>query len=113
MVQFPGGVHARSQRVLSLEQEPCCFVTEDYCPDNFLTRFFTNIKRNTTPQTDGAVTPMSSNDGVHVGELMMAMELISQQTESGDSLVILNRMSKVFQPNCQLGKFSTKGKGEL
>lgn len=28
---------------------------------------------------------MSSNDGVYVGKLMMPMELISQQTESGDS----------------------------
>lgn len=29
---------------------------------------------------------MSTNEGVNVGELMTPVELISQQTESGDSL---------------------------
>lgn len=51
---------------------------------------------------------MSSNDGVNVREQMTPVELISQQTESGDSLS--KKTSKVFELNCQLGKFSTKEK---
>lgn len=68
------------------------------------------MKRNTKPQTDGAVTLMSNNDGVKVGELRMPMELISQRNRV--QLSPFNKMNKGLEVNCQLGSFSTKEKGE-